>query len=640
MARGADLEKRGAQAQDEPHRPSAVAAKRDDALARAIAVLVSLVVVESIAALAGSWRGDAGNPAFDGTVGEVTMLSIDGTYRIGDGEWRPVDGPSFEAALVGVQSVTVCGRLSHAVPEGERVNLRLSSTSCVIRVNGMEAFSFDGRSGTDPASEPMLGWVGFTSPGITEGDQVEVELRSASRWSSLGDYELTFRTLNAGDADSLRRAMTQLFFPMLACGAAVLCAGVVLLLVASLGHLVGVPKERGGMLFAVYVLLGGVWIFFCFDYVTLFIPHPQFTATVSLLAQDAMPLALVGYVIQRSAGTLRRFARVVLAAMAAVEATAIALRVAGVCSLFDANILIVTLFVTAEVAVVGAFAFRAVRSSNREMREAAVVVLPCTVGSLFEALSFLVWGVSTGFALTAGIAVSAAFRFVALYAYARKQVELAERARRAEQELVQSRVAIALSQIQPHFLYNALATIQYLCTEDPPLAARTVDDFARYLRGNMDSLTNDRPIPFARELEHLRHYVAIEQLRFPHIDVEFDVEEEQFLLPALTVQPLVENAVRHGLRNRAQDGTVTVSTRSGEGCFLVCVSDNGMGFERALDAPDIADAPQDFAARLDPVRSHIGLSNVAFRVRSLCGGSVSLRSRPGEGCRVTVTIPR
>ncbi|RDB61383.1 hypothetical protein C1878_11755 [Gordonibacter sp. 28C] len=640
MARGADLEKRGERTQGEQHRSSAVATKRDDALARAIAVLVLLVVVESFAVLVGSWRGDAGNPAFDGAVGEVTMLSIEGTYRIDDGEWRSADGSSFDAALVGVRSVTVRGRLSCAVPEGERVNLRLSSTSCVVRVNGTEAFSFDGRSGAGPASEPMLGWVGFASSGITESDLVEVELRSASRWSSLGDYELTFRTLNAGDADSLRRAMTQLFFPMFACGAAVLCAGVVLLLVASLGHLIGVPKERGGMLFACYVLLGGVWIIFCFDYVTLFIPHPQFTATVSLLAQDAMPLALVGYVIQRSVGTLRRFARIALAAMAVVEATAIALKTAGVCSLFDANILIVALFVAVEIAVVGAFAVHAVRSRNREMLEAVVVVLPCTVGSLLEALSFLIWGVSTGFALTAGIAVSAAFRFVALYAYARKQAELAERARRAEQELVQSRVAITLSQIQPHFLYNALTTIQYLCTEDPPLAARTVDDFARYLRGNMDSLTNDRPIPFARELDHLRHYTAIEQLRFPQIAVELDVGEERFLLPALTVQPLVENAIRHGLRNRAKGGTVTVSTRSGEGCCLVCVCDNGKGFERALDVPDIADAPPDFAACLDPTRSHIGLSNVAFRVRSMCGGSVSLRSRPGEGCRVTVTIPR
>ena len=634
------MEKRWERTRGERHRPSAVATKRDDALARAIAVLVLLVIAGSFAVLVCSWRGDAGDPAFDGAAGEATMLSIEGMYRIDDGEWRSAEGSSFDAALVGVQSVAVRGRLSCAVPEGERVNLRLSSTSCVVRVNGTEAFSFDGRSGTGPASEPMLGWVGFASPGITESDLVEVELRSASRWSSLGDYELTFRTLNAGDADSLRRAMTQLFFPMLACGAVVLCAGVVLLLVASLGHLVGVPKERGGMLFACYVLLGGVWIIFCFDYVTLFIPHPQFTATVSLLAQDAMPLALVGFVIQRSGGSLRRFAQIVLTAMAGVEATAIALKTAGICSLFDANILIVALFVMATVAVVGAFAVHAARSRNREMLEAAVVVLPCTAGSFLEALSFLIWGVSTGFALTAGIAVSAAFRFVALYAYARKQAELAERARRAEQELVQSRVAITLSQIQPHFLYNALTTIQYLCTEDPPLAARTVDDFARYLRGNMDSLTNDRPIPFARELDHLRHYAAIEQLRFPLIIVEFDVEEERFLLPALTVQPLVENAIRHGLRNRAQGGTVTVSTRAGEGCCLVCVSDNGKGFERALDVPDIVDAPSDFAACLDPARSHIGLSNVAFRVRSLCGGSVSLRSRPGEGCRVTVTIPR
>ena len=87
-----------------------------------------------------------------------------------------------------------------------------------------------------------------------------------------------------------------------------------------------------------------------------------------------------------------------------------------------------------------------------------------------------------------------------------------------------------LSQIQPHFLFNALNTIEYLCEEDPPVAARATNDFARYLRGNMDSLMGSQMVSFRNELEHLAHYVAIEQLRYPSIKVEYDVRADDFLV--------------------------------------------------------------------------------------------------------------
>ena len=116
--------------------------------------------------------------------------------------------------------------------------------------------------------------------------------------------------------------------------------------------------------------------------------------------------------------------------------------------------------------------------------------------------------------------------------------------RRKEKEMYDMQIAIMLSQIGPHFIFNTLSTIKHLCKKDPQLAAKTVDAFAGYLRGNIDSLTNRRKIPFTQELDHVRQYLTIEKTRFgDKIHVSYDIKEEQFMIPALTLQPLVENAV-------------------------------------------------------------------------------------------------
>lgn len=143
---------------------------------------------------------------------------------------------------------------------------------------------------------------------------------------------------------------------------------------------------------------------------------------------------------------------------------------------------------------------------------------------------------------------------------------------------MQSRIAVCYA-IQPHFLFNALNTIEYLCEEDPPVAARATNDFARYLRGNMDSLMGSQMVSFRNELEHLAHYVAIEQLRYPSIKVEYDVRADDFLVPSLSVQPLVENAIKHGASRRAGEGVVKVSSWREGRSFVVRVTDNGPGFD-------------------------------------------------------------
>ena len=189
----------------------------------------------------------------------------------------------------------------------------------------------------------------------------------------------------------------------------------------------------------------------------------------------------------------------------------------------------------------------------------------------------------------------------------------------------EQRIRIMFSQIQPHFLYNTLTTIQALCLENPRKAAAITEKFAVYLRQNIDSLDQDYLIPFRKELDHTLVYAQIEMARFPGISLDYEIEDEDFLLPALTVQPIVENAIRHGVRGMKR-GQIEIITNLLPDCHEIVIRDNGKGFhEKELP---------------DPNGSHIGIKNVRERLDKLCAGTLSIENRESGGTCVTIHIPR
>ena len=195
-----------------------------------------------------------------------------------------------------------------------------------------------------------------------------------------------------------------------------------------------------------------------------------------------------------------------------------------------------------------------------------------------------------------------------------------EQALEAEQ-----RIQIMMSQIQPHFLFNTLSTIQALCRIDPEKASETTEKFGTYLRMNIDSISQSSLIPFRKELEHTRIYADIEMMRFPYIHISYDIKEDDFELPALSIQPMVENAIRHGVRGR-YNGSVKIMTRGEENEIVISVIDNGKGFD-----PEGTE---------EAGGMHIGIRNVRERIEVLCGGSLEIESEPGKGSTVTIRLPR
>ena len=192
-------------------------------------------------------------------------------------------------------------------------------------------------------------------------------------------------------------------------------------------------------------------------------------------------------------------------------------------------------------------------------------------------------------------------------------------------QLAESRISTMISQIRPHFIYNTLGSIEQLCKLDPPKAGELVHNFAKYLRGNFGELDNPKPILMSQEMEHVHHYISIENVRFPDMTFSFEMKSEDFKIPALTVQPIVENAIKHGLMKLQKGGTIRVVSYETDTHYCVSVVDDGVGFDTSVLLDD---------------RAHVGLRNIRERLKVMVSGTLEIESTPGVGTSVLIAIPK
>ena len=264
------------------------------------------------------------------------------------------------------------------------------------------------------------------------------------------------------------------------------------------------------------------------------------------------------------------------------------------------------------------------RAGNREKRidclwMAGFMFPPCVASAI---LVLLVNGLSV-----TPPAYALSFLMIYLNVHQKRLIDEKQKVAQRDAELQRANVAIMLSQIQPHFLYNSLTSIYGLCETDPGKAQEAVGMFSNYLRFNMDSLKKDRPVPFSTELLHVKTYLALEQMRFDDmLRVVWDIGTEGFMIPSLTLQPLVENAVKHGLGKSETGGTVTISVKEREDRYTITVADDGVGFD-----PERA---------LGDGRTHVGIRNVRERLASLSHATLEIQSEKGAGTRAVITIPK
>lgn len=204
--------------------------------------------------------------------------------------------------------------------------------------------------------------------------------------------------------------------------------------------------------------------------------------------------------------------------------------------------------------------------------------------------------------------------------------------RELERELQMSRIRNFTSQMQPHFLYNALGSIQEVVMEDPQYASELIGDFTVHLRSCIRAMANDTLIPFDQELANVKAYINIERMRFGEkLKVNYDIQTSDFLMLPLTVQPIVENAIRHGIYQRGvKGGTVELKTRMEKDARVIEICDDGVGF----------DVEAYHAAMEAGSMDSTGIKNIQFRLDKVMGAEMEIKSDIDKGTCVTIRIPK
>ena len=187
-------------------------------------------------------------------------------------------------------------------------------------------------------------------------------------------------------------------------------------------------------------------------------------------------------------------------------------------------------------------------------------------------------------------------------------------------------------QMRPHFIFNTLSNIYYLCELNPMKAQKVIDDFTIYLRKNINAVSKQELISFEEELSHTKAYLSVAKARYEDLlVVNYDTPLLNFKLPPLTLEPLVENAVKHAIDPESDPLHIIIRTRLENSYNVIIVENTG------ADYPIETFNESLFSPKSDN-ESHIGLENIKKRLALSCGGSLKLSKRPAGGTIATILI--
>lgn len=216
--------------------------------------------------------------------------------------------------------------------------------------------------------------------------------------------------------------------------------------------------------------------------------------------------------------------------------------------------------------------------------------------------------------------------FIRGFGFLKDDIDHERQLRFKEVELKESRIRAMMSEIRPHFIHNTLTSIYMLCSEDPERAQKVVADFSNYLQANFSAISSTELTSFNKELEHTKAYVAVESILYEgKLTIDYHTEYTAFRLPPLTLQPIVENAIKYSVGYGRPKSHITVRTGLEGDNVIITVEDDGIGFSGP--------------GKGDDESVHVGLNNVRERLEMMCDGQLTITPGKTGGSVVTITIP-
>ena len=551
-----------------------------------------------------------------------------GEYSYDGENWQPLTQKSDLSALNG--DLLLRGTFLREMGEGWQLNFYRNHIGISIAVNGQLIYEDDMLAVPELrpdwfASMCAREWPVAIVPAIGTEDLVEIRLHNPHEYGNKTAYRDFLSTLCSDPVEwsILEQNLAPHGEGFRILGVLLSVASLMLLGAAIAAVIVRIPVGGTLLKLGLLTLFAGGYVAFDSIDISYFSDLKVLNTYACQLCMMLAVFCLFHFVSDTLRGRARRVAKFAVLGSALFNSVLILLSFVGVMAIYDtlpywvaAQILLCALFMVLCVCEV--------------LRKEAKRLVPISAFVLFAAMLLDFFGIGSNIVWRAPCSkITFVLLFVVHIVAAAMGVvrnhRASIRAAKLEQELEDSRIAIMLSQIKPHFLYNVLNAIYHLYRKEPETAQEAVSSFAEYLRCNMLSIEKNEPIAFNEEYQHIQTYLSLEQIRFrDRLDVVYDVAVTDFKLPPLTVEPLVENAVKHGVTKKRGGGRVTISTQRTDAGILITVSDTGIGFD-----PD---------HYMDDGKPHVGIRNVRDRLQRMVGGSLSITSSE-HGTVAAVTIP-
>ncbi len=527
------------------------------------------------------------------------------------------------------KEMLIKGHFSESIPEGEKIYFYLENIKIELWIKDVEIYQHQ-RENSFKTMFKVVGtsWESFISQGIDEKDDCLIKLNKL--YGELGNAEVRelLQNIEVGDKEDifmhfLKNDGAYLFFVGIL-GIISIILFIVFLVLWGI-HMSGI---RSQIYLSLFLLSCSGWLLFSDKSFVFFSHNPLLNYLAEIYFQYFITFFGITFV-KEFTNKWRRTVFTVFQIWTIIFVSAVTvLNMLGKSDFYQfMGIGAISNLVFVIFTLISLF-YETIVEKNKGTKFILISCTPIVLGAAVEIYNYI-----TSSVYTASVAFGAGlFGFVILqiYFYAKRMKEQVEKTKdlaKLETELSNNRITMMLSQIHPHFLYNSLSAIRTLCENDPKRAGEMIISFSSFLRGNMDSLTRNERIPFENELKHVKHYLELEQMRFgERLNVEYKIGTIHFTLPTLTLQPIVENAVSHGILRKNEGGHVTIITEETDKDYVIRVLDNGIGY----------DTNKEYSSD----RSHIGIANVKSRIEIQCHGTLEISSVIGEGTSVEIRIPK
>ena len=597
-------------------------------------IIIAGIIVLLFSAVGLFWYGNAtSNQAIPALVAQVYF---DGEYRISDGEWQKIVKGNHISSTEG--DVTLRGNFHMLAPDGEYVGIYNGDIPIALYINHINLTFYEGENApfVIDMENPLYGdsacgvnWTAYILSNESEepieilihnphsfGNETAIDelLSNTALWT---DIEFEKSVLDSGN--------TQRYIGLL-----FIIVSLIFLGTALFSTLIHTKNSKTLWVLGIVIFFAGTYLSYNADGVSFWTESVVSNTTIlgcsMMFYMFFLSIALVHFL----KGT-KIIGEITIAILGFVNAAIFTLPILTDVLFYDLWLHWSAVQIIANIILIGCLIREFFVTTGKERW--------LYIGSILPLVSFCLDVIMTDLGLWKGGLASkyifVVFFIVAMVAVLKvipNSINTLAKAKELETEkivlnaqLTESRVSTMMSQIRPHFIYNTLGSIEQLCNIDPNKAGELVHNFAKYLRGNFGELDNPKPILMSQEMEHVRHYINIENVRFPDMTFSFEMNSDDFHIPALTIQPIVENAIKHGLMKLQKGGSIRVISYETDTDYCVSVEDDGVGF----DTSQLVDG-----------KKHIGIRNIRDRLKVMVGGTLDIESTPGIGTKVLIIIPK